>query len=162
MPMLWTMYFLNYLERNAIAVAKINKIEKDMALDKTVGHILVCPSHRLACIATMLVSWSSGRLKERTWHITISTLVAVASFIVATSVENTAGRYAGMIIFCIGTYGVNSLMLGRCGSVCGQMREKKSAGPGTYPSWRRARRSAWPRLGLRERARWCGRGGIEC
>ncbi|KAL5883043.1 hypothetical protein ACKVWH_002060 [Pyricularia oryzae] len=64
----------------------------------------------------MLVSWSSGRLKERTWHITISTLVAVASFIVATSVENTAGRYAGMIIFCIGTYGVNSLMLGRCGS----------------------------------------------
>ncbi|QBZ58471.1 hypothetical protein PoMZ_03424 [Pyricularia oryzae] len=30
MPMLWTMYFLNYLERNAIAVAKINKIEKDM------------------------------------------------------------------------------------------------------------------------------------
>ncbi|EHA51889.1 hypothetical protein MGG_16709 [Pyricularia oryzae 70-15] len=99
-----------------------------------VGHILVCPSHRLACIATMLVSWSSGRLKERTWHMTISTLVAVAGFIVATSVENTAGRYAGMIIFCNGTYGVNSLMLGRCGSVCGQMREKKSAGPGTYPA----------------------------
>lgn len=87
----------------------------------------------------MLVSWSSGRLKERTWHMTISTLVAVAGFIVATSVENTAGRYAGMIIFCIGTYGVNSVILGRCGSVCGQTREKKSAAVGLVVGFMNAR-----------------------
>lgn len=32
-----------------------------------------------------------------------------------------------MVIFTIGTYGVNSLILGWCGSVCGQTKEKKSA-----------------------------------
>jgi hypothetical protein len=31
-----------------------------------------------------------------------------------------------MIIFTIGTYGVNSLILGWCGSVCSQTKEKKA------------------------------------
>lgn len=31
-----------------------------------------------------------------------------------------------MVIFTIGTYGVNSLILGWCGSVCGQTKEKKA------------------------------------
>lgn len=39
---------------------------------------------------------------------------------------NTAGRYVCMIIFTIGTYAVNSLILGWCGSVCGQTKEKKA------------------------------------
>jgi hypothetical protein len=31
-----------------------------------------------------------------------------------------------MVIFTIGTYGVNSLILGWCSSVCGQTKEKKA------------------------------------
>lgn len=31
-----------------------------------------------------------------------------------------------MVVFTIGTYGVNSLILGWCGSVCGQTKEKKA------------------------------------
>lgn len=30
--MLWSMYWLNYLDRNAIALARINNIEKDLGL----------------------------------------------------------------------------------------------------------------------------------
>lgn len=32
MPTLWTMYFLNYLDRNSIAQARLNHLEKDLKL----------------------------------------------------------------------------------------------------------------------------------
>ncbi|KAK9413150.1 hypothetical protein SUNI508_12035 [Seiridium unicorne] len=38
---------------------------------------------------------------------------------------NLTGRYVAMVIFIIGTYGVNSLILDWCGSVCAQTKEKK-------------------------------------
>jgi hypothetical protein len=41
-----------------------------------------------------------------------------------------AGRYVAMVIFTIGTYGVNSLILGWCGSTCGQTPEKKAVAIG--------------------------------
>ena len=101
-----------------------------LKLPETQTLLLVCPPYLLATFATIFVSWTSGKYNERTWHITISKLVAVTGFIVAPAVGSTVGRYIGMVIFCIGTYGVNSLILGWCGSVCGQTREKKSAAVG--------------------------------
>jgi hypothetical protein len=35
MPMLWSMYWLNYLDRNAIALARLNDLEEDLNLDST-------------------------------------------------------------------------------------------------------------------------------
>ncbi|GKU09843.1 unnamed protein product, partial [Fusarium langsethiae] len=35
MPILWLMYWLNYLDRNAIALARLNTIEKDLKLTGT-------------------------------------------------------------------------------------------------------------------------------
>lgn len=32
MPMLWLMYWLNYLDRNAITVARLNNLEKDLQI----------------------------------------------------------------------------------------------------------------------------------
>ncbi|KAJ0148439.1 High-affinity nicotinic acid transporter, partial [Colletotrichum tanaceti] len=32
MPMLWSMYWLNYLDRNAIALARLNDLEEDLNL----------------------------------------------------------------------------------------------------------------------------------
>lgn len=72
------------------------------------------------------MSWSSGKFNERTWHITASKAVAVIGFVVAPATVSLPGRYVAMCIFTIGTYGVNSLILGWCGSVCGQTKEKKA------------------------------------
>lgn len=33
MPTLWAMYFMNYLDRNAIANARLNDLEKDLGLE---------------------------------------------------------------------------------------------------------------------------------
>lgn len=35
MPMLWSMYWLNYLDRNAIALARLNDLEEDLNLPST-------------------------------------------------------------------------------------------------------------------------------
>jgi hypothetical protein len=35
MPMLWSMYWLNYLDRNAIALARLNDLEEDLNLSST-------------------------------------------------------------------------------------------------------------------------------
>ena len=39
---------------------------------------------------------------------------------------NMGARYFAMIVFSIGTYAVNSIILGWVGSTCGQTREKKA------------------------------------
>lgn len=88
--------------------------------------VLTCPPYLLAGAATLLVSWSSGKFNERTWHITASKAVAIVGFVTAAATLDLAGRYVAMVIFCVGTYGVNSLILGWCSSVCGQTKEKKA------------------------------------
>ena len=35
MPTLWVMYWLNYLDRNAIALARLNDLEEDLNLSST-------------------------------------------------------------------------------------------------------------------------------
>ena len=41
MPMLWSMYWLNYLDRNAIALARLNDLEEDLNLQGT-GKLSSC------------------------------------------------------------------------------------------------------------------------
>lgn len=102
-------------------------VVETLGLGETITLVLTCPPYLIAGAVTILLSWSSGRWNERTWHITVSKCVAIVGFVAAAATLNMAGRYVAMVIFTIGTYGVNSLILGWCGSVCGQTKEKKSA-----------------------------------
>jgi hypothetical protein len=105
-------------------------VVKTLGLSETVTLVLTCPPYLIAGAVTILLSWSSGRLNERTWHITVSKAVAIVGFIAAPLAPTLPGRYAAMVVFTIGTYGVNSLILGWCGSVCGQTKEKKAVAIG--------------------------------
>lgn len=105
-------------------------VVETLGLSETVTLVLTCPPYLLAGVATIILSWSSGKFNERTWHITVSKLVATVGFVAAAATMDLAGRYVAMVIFTIGTYGVNSLILGWCGSVCGQTKEKKSSAIG--------------------------------
>lgn len=101
-------------------------VVQTLGLGQTLTLVLTCPPYLIAGAVTIAVSWSSGKYNERTWHITISKLVATAGFVAACATMNLAGRYVAMVVFTIGTYGVNSLILGWCGSVCAQTKEKKA------------------------------------
>lgn len=97
-----------------------------LGFNDTITLVLTCPPYLIAGAITIVVSWLSGKLNERTWHITCSKIVASAGFIAACLTMDMAGRYVSMVIFTIGTYAVNSLILGWTSSTCGQTKEKKA------------------------------------
>lgn len=73
-----------------------------------------------------MTGWSSGRLHERTWHITAGLSVAIVGFVIAASTMNTAGRYIACFIFPVGAYSVNSVIIGWASSTLSQTKEKKA------------------------------------
>jgi MFS family permease len=126
-PLVWLFCFMAHMHLAANGFKNFfPTVVETLGFGQTVTLALTCPPYLIAGAVTIAVSWSSGKLNERTWHITISKAVAVVGFIAAGATLNVAGRYVSMTIFTIGTYGVNSLILGWCGSVCGQTKEKKA------------------------------------
>ncbi|KAF4785241.1 major facilitator superfamily transporter [Colletotrichum scovillei] len=126
-PMVWIFCAMAHMHLAANGFKNFfPSVVKTLGFNTTITLVLTCPPYLIAGAVTIAVSWSSGKFNERTWHITASKAVAVVGFISATATLNLAGRYVSMVIFTIGTYGVNSLILGWCGSVCGQTKEKKA------------------------------------
>ncbi|WDK10905.1 major facilitator superfamily transporter [Colletotrichum graminicola] len=93
----------------------------------TVTLVLTCPPYLIAGALSIAWAWSSGRRNERTWHITIAKGVALFGFVLACATMNTGARYFAMVVFTVGTYGVNSILLSWVGSTCGQTKEKKAS-----------------------------------
>lgn len=87
---------------------------------------LICPPYLLAGAFTLYISWSSGKYNERTWHITVCKIIAIIGFALAPATLNTGVRYFAMVVFSVGTYGVNSILLGWAATVCSQTQEKKA------------------------------------
>ncbi|UNI22475.1 hypothetical protein JDV02_008363 [Purpureocillium takamizusanense] len=132
-PVVWIFAFMAHMHLAANGFKNFfPSVVETLNFNTTVTLVLTCPPYLVAGAVTILVSWSSGRLNERTWHITASKAVAVVGFVAAASAApgDVAGRYAAMVVFTIGTYAVNSLILGWCGSVCAQTKEKKAAAIG--------------------------------
>ncbi|KAL2872994.1 hypothetical protein SGCOL_011869 [Colletotrichum sp. CLE4] len=92
----------------------------------TITLVLTCPPYILAGIMSIVVSHSSGRFNERTWHTTVSKLIACAGFAMAVATLNTTVRYVGIMIFVGATYGVNNIILGWTSATLGQTDEKKA------------------------------------
>ncbi|KAL6705504.1 hypothetical protein ACN47E_006620 [Coniothyrium glycines] len=126
-PMVWVFAGMAHMHLAANGFKNFfPTVVETLGFNRTITLVLTCPPYLIAGAVTIAVSWSSGKFNERTWHITISKAVATFGFGLACAEIGTAGRYVAMIIFTIGTYGVNSLILGWCGSTCGQTPEKKA------------------------------------
>jgi hypothetical protein len=98
-----------------------------LGFDRTITLVLTCPPYLVAGAISIAWSYSSGRFNERTWHITAAKCIAIVGFVLGAATLNTAARYTSMVIFSIGTYAVNSIILGWVSSTCGQTKEKKAA-----------------------------------
>lgn len=103
-----------------------HSVVKTMNFSTTITLVLTCPPFILAGIAGILTGWSSGRLHERTWHITVGLAVAIVGFAIAASNMNTASRYVACFIFPVGAYSVNSVIIGWASSTLSQTKEKKA------------------------------------
>ncbi|KAH8674464.1 putative MFS transporter [Tricladium varicosporioides] len=101
-------------------------VVKTLGFNTTITLVLTCPPFLVATFASIAVSWSSGRFNERTWHITISKLLACIGFAVGWGSLNIGARYFAMILFVGATYGVNNIQMAWCASTLGQTNEKKA------------------------------------
>jgi MFS family permease len=98
-----------------------------LGFNQTITLTLTCPPYLIAGLISVFWSAHSGQKNERTWHITTAKAVAIVGFVLACATLNTGARYFAMVMFAIGTYAVNSIILGWVGNTCGQTKEKKAA-----------------------------------
>ncbi|KAF4304818.1 putative mfs transporter protein [Botryosphaeria dothidea] len=101
-------------------------VVKTLGFNTTITLVLTCPPYIVSGLVSILVSHSSGRFNERTWHTTVSKLVAIAGFAMAVGTLNTAVRYVGIMLFVGATYGVNNIILSWTSATLGQTDEKKA------------------------------------
>jgi len=87
---------------------------------------LTCPPYLVSGVAGVVVGLTSGKLNERTWHITLSMGIAAVGFIISCITLNTGARYFSCFLFASGAYAVNSVILGWVSATLGQTREKKA------------------------------------
>ncbi|GJD01388.1 major facilitator superfamily transporter [Colletotrichum higginsianum] len=101
-------------------------VVKTLGFNTTVTLLMTCPPFIFAGAAGIFFGWSSGRLHERTWHITTGLGIAVVGFVLASATLNTAARYVACFIFAMGAYSVNSVIIGWASSTLSQTKEKKA------------------------------------
>lgn len=98
-----------------------------LGFNRTITLVLTCPPYLIAGFISVYWSWQSGKYNERTWHITAAKAVAIFGFVLGMATLNMGARYFSMVVFSIGTYAVNSIILGWVGATCGQTMEKKAS-----------------------------------
>ena len=127
-PKLWLFAFMQHMHLAANGFKNFFPTAvKTLGFNTTITLVLTCPPYLIAGFISVFWSWSSGRYNERTWHITVAKAIAVFGFVLGCATLNTGARYFAMVVFSIGTYAVNSIILGWVGATCGQTKEKKAS-----------------------------------
>ncbi|KAE8331897.1 major facilitator superfamily domain-containing protein [Aspergillus sergii] len=127
-PKLWLFAFMQHMHLAANGFKNFFPTAVEtLGFSTTITLVLTCPPYLIAGLISVVWSWSSGRLNERTWHITVAKAIAIFGFILGCATLNTGARYFAMVVFAIGTYAVNSIVLGWVSSTCGQTKEKKAS-----------------------------------
>ncbi|KAI0885218.1 MFS transporter [Annulohypoxylon maeteangense] len=123
----WLFCFMQMFHLSACSFnAFFPTVAKTLGYNTTVTLLLTCPPFVLAGAGSTIVGWSSGRLNERTRHITITLSIAIVGFIIAASTLNTAARYVACFIFPVGAFSANSVVVGWASSTLSQTEEKRA------------------------------------
>ncbi|KAL8303360.1 hypothetical protein RB601_007867 [Gaeumannomyces tritici] len=127
-PRVWLFAYMQHMHLGANGFKNFfPTVIGTLGFDQTATLALTCPPYLIAGFTSIAWAWSSGRFNERTWHITIGKMVAVLGFVLGCVTLNTGARYFAMIVFSVGTYSVNSIILGWVASTCSQTKEKKAS-----------------------------------
>ena len=127
-PKIWLFMFMQHMHLAANGFKNFFPTAVEtLGFSRTITLVLTCPPYLVAGFISVFWSWSSGRFNERTWHITGAKAIAIFGFVLGAATLNTGARYFAMVVFAIGTYAVNSIILGWVASTCGQTKEKKAS-----------------------------------
>jgi hypothetical protein len=127
-PKLWLFAFMQHMHLAANGFKNFfPTVVETLGFNKEITLALTCPPYLIAGFISIAYSYSSGRFNERTWHITVAKAVAIFGFVLGFATLNMGAKYFAMVVFCIGTYCVNSIILGWVSATCGQTKEKKAS-----------------------------------
>lgn len=93
---------------------------------RTITLVCTAPPYIIGAIVSYFVAWSSDRMGERGWHITLPILVAIVGFIISVSVLNIAARYCASFLYICGVFGANATLYGWAANTVGDTPEKKA------------------------------------
>ena len=79
-------------------------INEGMDYSDAEAQLMSAPPYLLACIVTLLASFSSGRLKERGYHIIGTTMIAIVGYILLVTLTSYGSKflYIATCITCVG------------------------------------------------------------
>lgn len=93
----------------------------------TITLVLTAPPYLLATVCALGVAYSSDRIGERGWHISIPMLVAAIGFVISAATLHTSVRYFASFLFICGCFSANAGFFSWASSTLSQSPEKKSA-----------------------------------
>lgn len=93
----------------------------------TITLVLTAPPYLLATVCALAVAYSSDRLGERGWHISIPMLTAAIGFVISAATLNIGVRYFASFLFICGCFSANAGVFSWASSTLNQSPEKKSA-----------------------------------
>ncbi|CAH0051762.1 unnamed protein product [Clonostachys solani] len=126
-PRLWVLVFMQHFHMAASNFKNFfPTIVGTLGFGRNATLALTCPPYIVSGIVCIAWAASSGRMNERTWHITVAKVLAIFGFVLACTTMNVGARYFAMCAFTSGVYACNSVILGWVSSTCGQTKEKKA------------------------------------
>ncbi|KAL4772080.1 major facilitator superfamily domain-containing protein [Aspergillus nidulans var. acristatus] len=79
-PRLWLFAFIQRMHLAANGFKNFPTAVETLGFNTTVTLVLTCPPYLIAGAGSVFWSWNSGRMNERTWHITIAKSLAIFGF----------------------------------------------------------------------------------
>jgi MFS family permease len=89
--------------------------------------LLTAPPYLLGAIISFGVAYSSDRLGERGFHISIPMLVAMVGFVISVATLNVPVRYFASFLYISGCFSANSLVYTWGASITNQTPEKRAS-----------------------------------
>ncbi|EYE92065.1 vitamin H transporter [Aspergillus ruber CBS 135680] len=75
-----------------------------LGFNEVVTYLIQAPPYVIAYVATLVISWSSGRTLDHCWHIVGPILVSLAGAVLMISTLNTSARYFSLVLLCTGPF----------------------------------------------------------
>ena len=111
------LYLLCFMQNMHLSACSFNNffptVIGSLGFNHTLTLVLTCPPYLVSGLVGVVVGWSSGKLNERTWHITTSMGAALIGFVISCATLNTAARDISCFLFASGAYAVNSCIIGK-------------------------------------------------
>jgi hypothetical protein len=79
-------------------------IVKTLGYSNLMTYLIQAPPYVFAYLATVGISWSSGKYMEHCWHIIATAVACIIGVVIMISTLNPGARYFGMFLMCSGPF----------------------------------------------------------